>query len=283
MVKQNILPPFEKRIWQHNYWEHIIRNENEYYRISRYINNNPNLWACDILNGGKGNIVIERTYNEFKFSNPGTLLLPIDQIINGGISECRNPIIQDMFRYIGLGERAGSGMNFIYDGWNSQNWRFPSINEDIENGRIIIKLSMEKLITEKNEEQINSIGKEINSIGKEINSIGKENNSIGKEINSIGKGITDKVWNELLELSKESREKKRMKSESLKKIIIKLCEIHPLTLSQLKDLLNRNKVFLRNNYISNMINEETLEYLYPSEINHPEQAYKASKHMRRKC
>jgi REP element-mobilizing transposase RayT len=61
MVKQNISPPFEKRIWQRNYWEHIIRNKNEYYRISKYINNNPNLWACDKLNGGKGNIVMEET------------------------------------------------------------------------------------------------------------------------------------------------------------------------------------------------------------------------------
>ncbi|HAX61253.1 MAG TPA: transposase, partial [Elusimicrobia bacterium] len=24
-VKQNILPPFNKRIWQRNYWEHIVR------------------------------------------------------------------------------------------------------------------------------------------------------------------------------------------------------------------------------------------------------------------
>ncbi|MDA3798092.1 MAG: hypothetical protein PF692_03320 [Kiritimatiellae bacterium] len=59
MVKQNILPPFHKRIWQRNYWEHIIRNENEYYRISKYIINNPITWENDKLNGGKGNIVLE--------------------------------------------------------------------------------------------------------------------------------------------------------------------------------------------------------------------------------
>ena len=28
-------------IWQRNYYEHIIRNENEYYKICKYIKNNP--------------------------------------------------------------------------------------------------------------------------------------------------------------------------------------------------------------------------------------------------
>ena len=41
MVKRNIAPPFEKRIWQRNYYEHIIRNEKSYYQIAEYIRNNP--------------------------------------------------------------------------------------------------------------------------------------------------------------------------------------------------------------------------------------------------
>jgi len=52
MVKQNILPPFDKHIWQRNYWEHIIRNENEYDRITQYIKDNPKKWALDKLNVG---------------------------------------------------------------------------------------------------------------------------------------------------------------------------------------------------------------------------------------
>ena len=45
-------------IWQRNYWEHIIRNENEYNRISQFIDN-PAKWENDELNGGNGNIVME--------------------------------------------------------------------------------------------------------------------------------------------------------------------------------------------------------------------------------
>jgi len=66
MVKQHILPPFNKRIWQRNYWEHIIRNENECRRIVQYIIDNPAKWGNDKLNGGIGNQVMESPaiYNE---------------------------------------------------------------------------------------------------------------------------------------------------------------------------------------------------------------------------
>lgn len=42
-------PPFNKRLWQRNYWEHIVRNEKEYVRITEYIEANPHLWNTDSL------------------------------------------------------------------------------------------------------------------------------------------------------------------------------------------------------------------------------------------
>ena len=35
------------KLWQRNYWEHIIRNDDELYRIRRYIKNNPLKWSDD--------------------------------------------------------------------------------------------------------------------------------------------------------------------------------------------------------------------------------------------
>ncbi|TAF63036.1 MAG: hypothetical protein EAZ55_14575 [Cytophagales bacterium] len=35
------------KIWQRNYWEHIIRNEKSYHTISEYIINNPAKWNDD--------------------------------------------------------------------------------------------------------------------------------------------------------------------------------------------------------------------------------------------
>jgi REP element-mobilizing transposase RayT len=34
-------------VWQRNYYEHIIRNETAYERISEYIISNPERWECD--------------------------------------------------------------------------------------------------------------------------------------------------------------------------------------------------------------------------------------------
>lgn len=36
-----------KQLWQRNYYEHIIRNENELFNIRRYIQNNPLEWYLD--------------------------------------------------------------------------------------------------------------------------------------------------------------------------------------------------------------------------------------------
>jgi REP element-mobilizing transposase RayT len=41
--------PFEKRLWQQNYWEHIIRDDIAMSRIRAYIRTNPARWAGDQL------------------------------------------------------------------------------------------------------------------------------------------------------------------------------------------------------------------------------------------
>ena len=46
-VKSGKFPPFEKSIWQRNYYEHIIRTENDLNNIRLYIKENPNTWNRD--------------------------------------------------------------------------------------------------------------------------------------------------------------------------------------------------------------------------------------------
>jgi putative transposase len=46
-VKQNGWTPFPRKLWQRNYYEHIIRNDNELNRICEYIVNNPLNWDSD--------------------------------------------------------------------------------------------------------------------------------------------------------------------------------------------------------------------------------------------
>ena len=46
-VKQAGWPPFDKRVWQRDYYEHIIRDDDALARIRRYIRENPVHWAGD--------------------------------------------------------------------------------------------------------------------------------------------------------------------------------------------------------------------------------------------
>jgi len=46
-VKQNGWPPFPARLWQRNYYEHIIRNEKDLNHIRQYIAENPVSWRTD--------------------------------------------------------------------------------------------------------------------------------------------------------------------------------------------------------------------------------------------
>ncbi|WP_417383863.1 transposase [Gimesia sp.] len=46
-VKQQEWRPFSKRLWQRNYYEHIIRDEDSYHEIVEYIRSNPQNWGKD--------------------------------------------------------------------------------------------------------------------------------------------------------------------------------------------------------------------------------------------
>ena len=46
-VRQHGWPPFPGKLWHRNYYEHIVRNENEMARIRKYIMDNPAQWAID--------------------------------------------------------------------------------------------------------------------------------------------------------------------------------------------------------------------------------------------
>lgn len=46
-VNNDELPRFNKKLWQRNYYEHVIRNEKSYNELTEYILNNPIRWQED--------------------------------------------------------------------------------------------------------------------------------------------------------------------------------------------------------------------------------------------
>jgi hypothetical protein len=104
----------------------------------------------------------------FKFSNPGTLLVSLRQYYEGGISECRNPNIQKMFLMIGSAEKAGSGVNKIFAGWEYAHWRNPFLRTLSQPDRIVLELPMSSILPEKTLKELHGLfGEQIDTLGKD--------------------------------------------------------------------------------------------------------------------
>jgi len=97
---------------------------------------------------GRVSVLVVKRPDMFGFRNPGGLRLPIEQVLRGGESDCRNRILHQMFLLIGLGERGGSGVPKIYSGWKSQHWRPPALQEKPEPEQTLLMLQMADLLPE---------------------------------------------------------------------------------------------------------------------------------------
>ncbi len=106
---------------------------------------------------GQGGVVVEKYLNRFEFSNPGSLLVSFDQLLRGNISECRNKALQTMFMMIGTAEKAGSGVDKIRRGWETQHWRIPAVREQFQPDRIQWQLPMISLIPDESREKLKAI------------------------------------------------------------------------------------------------------------------------------
>lgn len=85
-------------------------------------------------------ITIKKTKDFFFFRNPGRLRITIEQVYQGGVSDVRNPYIQRIFQFIGLGEKAGTGFVKILRAWNEQSWMKPQVSEDATMDTTSVKL-----------------------------------------------------------------------------------------------------------------------------------------------
>ena len=95
-----------------------------------------------------GVLKVEKYDKEFLFSNPGSLKLPIEDIMNGGNSKARNPRIQNMLRMIGFGDNIGSGYPTILRAWKDEHWRKPTLLDRTELRQVDLTMPMISLLPE---------------------------------------------------------------------------------------------------------------------------------------
>ncbi len=106
---------------------------------------------------GQGGVIVEKYRDRFEFSNPGSLLVAFDQLFRGNVSECRNKALQTMFMMIGGAEKAGSGIDRIRKGWESQHWRCPMVRLHMQPDRVDWRLPMTSLIPAESLERLNKV------------------------------------------------------------------------------------------------------------------------------
>ncbi len=80
----------------------------------------------------RASVLVVKRPDMFGFRNPGLMRVPPEVAIHGGEHDCRNRTLHKMFRFVGVGEQAGSGIPKIYAGWKDQHWRTPALFERTE-------------------------------------------------------------------------------------------------------------------------------------------------------
>lgn len=112
-------------------------------------------------------IVVIKGKNSFKFVNPGRLRVSIEQLYEGGVSDPRNPNIQKIFQFLGLGEKAGTGFSKILRAWSEQSWLQPLVSVDYDSELTYVLLPLLSMIPENIDRALyDLIGEEYRDLGE---------------------------------------------------------------------------------------------------------------------
>jgi ATP-dependent DNA helicase RecG len=77
----------------------------------------------------RASVLVVKRPDMFGFRNPGLMRIPVEAALHGGEPDCRNRTLHKMFRFVGVGEQAGTGIPKILHGWQSQHWNPPKLHE----------------------------------------------------------------------------------------------------------------------------------------------------------
>ena len=99
-------------------------------------------------------VVIKQYHDKIVFSNPGALAIPKSIALLGGTSKARNKNILDIFSYVNIGERGGTGIPLIMTATKEENYPSPILedmfNPDQTKLTIFIKNKENSTIDDKN-------------------------------------------------------------------------------------------------------------------------------------
>lgn len=326
----------------------------------------------------RASILVVKRPDMFGFRNPGLMRIPLEVALGGGEPDCRNRNLHKMFRFVGAGDQAGSGIPRIFQGWKSQHWKPPKLYESlVPYNQTLLELRMIDLfpaeamadLRQRFAGRFDSLSEEARMAlalaasegtvnharlcavsdahpvelsrtlqhlvqtemlvsqgagrrmvyflpGQEMptpddvfgplperqsfqafgRSSGLEGSSSGLEGSSSGLPSPDEdgYWHseqlslpiisdlgalspvlrqQLEKLATEPRSRKKLKRDVMEQVIMTVCSGHFITLQALAELLQRQPVSLRNEYLSPMVREKRLNLAFPATPTHERQAY----------
>jgi hypothetical protein len=94
----------------------------------------------------RASVLVVKRPDMFGFRNPGLMRIPVEVALKGGEPDCRNRTLHKIFRLVGVGEQAGTGIPKILHGWQSQHWSPPKLYDSAEPyNQTLIELPMTDL------------------------------------------------------------------------------------------------------------------------------------------
>ncbi|WFE69692.1 putative DNA binding domain-containing protein [Thiomicrospira sp. R3] len=76
---------------------------------------------------GRASVLIVKRPDLIGFRNPGLMRVPIEEAIKGGHPDCRNRHLHQMFAFIGVGEKSGTGLPKVYENCKQLHWKKPQL------------------------------------------------------------------------------------------------------------------------------------------------------------
>ena len=94
---------------------------------------------------GETNSTVVKSESRVTFSNPGTMLVPLDVAEMGGISSTRNSTLMKMFNLVAVGEKAGSGFDGMRQGCAWAGISAPVVHERMNPDRVELTFDIQPL------------------------------------------------------------------------------------------------------------------------------------------
>jgi len=118
---------------------------------------------------------------------------------------------------------------------------------------------------------------ENNTHGSDINTHGSGVNTHGSGVNTHGSDsfkqplildMPSVLQAEILQLRKREQDPKKIQA-----IILKICSIRPMKSEELAIIFQKREDYIRKKYLTPLLEQNKIKYLYPEMLKHPDQAY----------